>query len=172
MELEYNNLNDDWINDFDETDKFYKDFYKDDLYYINLKIIYVNIDNEIEKIKCEIFFMENVNTISREEIIKILKDNSYDNSKKYTLLSILKYNLNLDPDEIKNYLKNDLDKKCLLEINNIDTIKLEKSISMFQDLNDLIIIFREKKIEIKKSNSKNSTKKNYLNSSNSNKINN
>jgi len=167
MELEYNNLNDDWINNFDETDKFYKEFYKDDLYYINLKIIYVNRDNEIEKIKCETFFMENVNTISREEIIKILKDNSYDNIKKYSLLSILKYNLNLDPDEIKNYLKNDLDKKYLLEINNIDTIKLEKSISMFQDLNDLIIIFREKKIEIKKSKPKNSTKKNYINSSNS-----
>ena len=33
-------------------------------------------------------FMENVNTISREEIIKILKDNSYDNIKKYSLLSI------------------------------------------------------------------------------------
>jgi hypothetical protein len=166
MELEYNNLNDDWIKNFDETDKFYKEFYKDDLYYINLKIIYVNRDNEIEKIKCETFFMENVNTISREEIIKILKDNSYDNIKKYSLLSILKYNLNLDPDEIKNYLKNDLDKKYLLEINNIDTIKLEKSISMFQDLNDLIIIFCEKK-EIKKSKPKNSTKKNYINSSNS-----
>ena len=74
MEIEDSKLNDDWINDFYETEKIYKDFYKDDLHYINLKIIYVNRDNEIEKIKCETFFMENVNTISREEIIKILKN--------------------------------------------------------------------------------------------------
>jgi hypothetical protein len=170
MDINYDNLDDKWINDFDKLEKVYKDFYKDDLYYINLKIIYVNRDNEIEKIKCETFFMKNMNTISREEIIKILTNNSYDNNKKYTLLSMLKYNLTLEPDEIKNYLKNELDHKCLTVINNIDTIKLEKSISMFQDLNDLILIFCEKKIERKKTGSIHSTKKKYFYSSNTKNI--
>ena len=39
MEVEYNNLDDEWINNFNKIDKLYKDFYKDDLYYVNLKII-------------------------------------------------------------------------------------------------------------------------------------
>ena len=48
-------LEDDWITKFNETDAVYKDFYKDDLYYVNLKFIYVNRESEIEKIKYESF---------------------------------------------------------------------------------------------------------------------
>ena len=44
-------LEDDWITKFNEVDAVYKDFYKDDLYYVNLKFIYINRESEIEKIK-------------------------------------------------------------------------------------------------------------------------
>ena len=77
MEIEYNKLNDDWINNFEKTDKLYQDFYKDDVYYTSLRIIYVNRKNEIEKIKEETFLMTSPNTISREEILEILKKNSF-----------------------------------------------------------------------------------------------
>jgi len=73
MELEYNNLDDNWINEFDNTDKLYRDFYKDDLYYINLRVIYINRDNEIDKIKHESFLLKNINLISQEEILEMLK---------------------------------------------------------------------------------------------------
>ena len=36
-------LNDDWINNFEENDKLYKDFYKDNLCYVNIDLIYINI---------------------------------------------------------------------------------------------------------------------------------
>jgi hypothetical protein len=85
-----NNLDDEWINEFEKTDKLYKDFYKDDLYYINLRVIYVNRENEIDKIKQESCLLTDKNIISHKEIIEILKKNSTDNEKKYSLLSILK----------------------------------------------------------------------------------
>ena len=66
-------LNDEWINNFEKTDKLYEDYYKDDLYYINLKFIYLNRKNEIEKIKQEPFLMTTKNYILREEILGILK---------------------------------------------------------------------------------------------------
>ena len=40
-------LNDDWIVNFEETDKLYKDFYKDNIDYINVDFIYINDYNEI-----------------------------------------------------------------------------------------------------------------------------
>jgi hypothetical protein len=43
-------LDDDWIHNFDKTDELYKDFYKDDVYFSDLKVIYINRSNEIEKI--------------------------------------------------------------------------------------------------------------------------
>jgi hypothetical protein len=164
MDIEYNNLDDDWINEFEKTDKLYQDFYKDDLYYINLRVIYVNRSNEIDKITHESFLLTNKNNISREEVLGILKKISTDNERNYTLLSILRYNINLEPDEIKNYLTNEDNSNFLSVIKNIDAVTFEKSISMFHDLNDIIFILYEKSKELKKSNkdSNNNTKKIYL----------
>jgi hypothetical protein len=167
MDIEYNKLDDEWINNFEKTDRLYKDFYKDDVYYINLTIIYINRDNEIDKIKYETLLMHYPNKISQEEIIKILKMNAIDNKKRYSLLSILRYNINLEPDEIKSYLLNGENKEYLSVIKNIDTVTYQKTINMFQDLNDLIIIYYEKSFE--KPNANNSTKKVYMRSLNTNK---
>jgi len=164
MDIEYNNLDDEWINDFERTDKLYEDFYKDDLYYINLRVIYVNRDNEIDKIKHESFLLTNKNNISREEILGILKKNSIDNERIYTLLSILRYNIILEPDDVKNYLLNKENNDYLSVIKNIDAINFKKSITMFHDLNDLILIFYEKSKEIIKKEQKNNTKKIFLRS--------
>ena len=169
MDFEYNNLDDDWIHTFENSDKLYKDFYKDNLYYINLKVLYINRDNEIDKIKQESLLMSKPNTILYNEILEILKKKSMDNDKRYTLISILKYNINLDSDEITNYLQNNKNPSYLSIIKNIDSIVFEKSISMFHDLNDLILVFYEKSNELKKKDPDNSTKKIYLRSLNTNK---
>ena len=141
MELEYNKLDDEWINNFEKTDKLYQEFYKDDVYYINLRAFYINRENEIDKIKNETLLMKSPNIISREEIIEILKKKSVDDERRYTLLSILRYNINLEPDEVKNYLLTRENKEYLSVIKNIDTVVYEKTINMFQDLNDLIFIY-------------------------------
>lgn len=169
MDIEYN-LDDEWITEFEKTDKLYQDFYKDDLYYTNLRVIYVNRENEIDKIKHESFLLSKKNVISEEEILGILKKNSIDNERKYTLLSILRYNIILEPDDVKNYLLNNKNEDYLSVIKNIHDITFQKSITMFHDLNDIIIIFYEKSMEIvKKENNINNTKKVYLRSLNTNK---
>jgi hypothetical protein len=160
-------LDDDWINKFEEIDKKYEDFYKNDLYYVNLRVIYINRENEIEHLKQESFLMSKPNFISYEEIIQMLKSNSCNKNKKYSLLSILKYNIILEHEDIK-FMD---DNKCdyLSVIKNIDSIHYDKSINMFHDLNDLIFVFYEKSRENignNNNNNHNSTKKIYLNSSN------
>ena len=169
MDFEYNNLDDDWINKFEESDKLYKDFYKEDLYYINLQVIYINRENEIEKLKQEPFLMSRQNYISNNEVIEILKKHSIDNDKRYSLLSILKYNINLEPEEVKSYLNNGENNNYLSIIKNIDSITFEKSINMFHDLNDLILIFYEKSMELKKPDANNTTKRIYIRSLSTNK---
>jgi hypothetical protein len=157
-------LNDEWINIFEKTDKLYQEFYKDDIYYINLQIIYVNRKNEIDKIKQESYLLSCINYVSREEILGILKRNSINNDKRYSLLSLLKYNITLEPDDIIGFLRSETEYSFLTSIKNIDAIKLEKSINMFHDLNDVILIFYEKSNELKESNPNNITKKIYLRS--------
>jgi hypothetical protein len=157
-------LNDDWIQRFDEVDELYKDFYKDDVYYVDVKVVYVNRQNEIEKIKESPFLMSRPNCVCREEILEILKKSSLEDDRKYSLLSILRYNILLEPDEIKQYLYDSSDRNYLNIIKNIDTIYFEKTINMFQDLNDIILIFYEKSNEIKLIDPNNCTKRIYFRS--------
>jgi len=164
MELNYN-LNDDWIHNFEDTDKLYKDFYKDDLYYTNINFIYVNKVNEIDKIRHESFIMSRPNCITKEEIIRILKNNTIDNGIRYNLLSILRYNITLETEKIVNFLNepdNSLHDHYLTPIKNIDTIFFEKTINMFHDLNDIVIIFYEKIDDTKHKSTHNITKRVYL----------
>lgn len=163
-------LDDDWINKFENNDKLYKDFYKDDLYFINIRVVYVNRSDEIEKIKQETFLMSIQNYITRDEILGILKKNSIDNERRYTLLSILKYNISINTEDVQDFLNSsDLEtynENFLTVVKNIDTIKFEQTISMFHDLNDLIFIFYEKSNEIKKKDANNVTKKIILHDNN------
>jgi hypothetical protein len=160
-------LDEEWINEFEKTDKLFQDFYLDDIYYTEIHFVYINTSNDIEKIKEEHFLLSTPNYISREEIIGLLKKNKNITNKKYSILSILKCNISLKPEDIKNFLKSsnltDYLDNFLVPIKNIDAITFEKTINMFQDLNDLLFIFYEKSDEELKKESNNVTKKVYLN---------
>ena len=170
LELEDKQLDSKWIEDFELQDKNYESFYTEDINHINFHCIYVNRNNDIEKIKEEKLLMKTPNYISRDEMIGILKKNSIINNKRYIVLSIVKYNINLEPSDINFFLKpsKQLDSTFLTSVTNIDAIPLEKSISMFQDLNDIFIIFSETigkstKIDTK---SINNTRRVYINKRN------
>ncbi len=74
-EEDFEQLDDLWINEFENNDKPYNEFYKDNIFSINLNLFYINKDNNIEKVTEESFLLENPNIISREEIIGIIKKN-------------------------------------------------------------------------------------------------
>jgi hypothetical protein len=54
MNEKYEVLDEDWINEFEKTDKLFQDFYLDDIYYTEVHFIYINTSNDIEKIKDDI----------------------------------------------------------------------------------------------------------------------
>jgi hypothetical protein len=133
-----------WIKEFESIDKGYEIFYTEDLNYIKIQCIYIDKNDNIQKIADEKLFMTNKNCVSREEIVGILKRN---NEQKYTILSLLKYNIDIEPLDIKHFLRNGNQFEFLTVVKNIDTIPLNKSINMFHDLNTLFVIFYEKALE-------------------------
>jgi hypothetical protein len=138
-------LDTNWIDEFEALDEDYKAFYTEDITHIKFNYIYVNKESEIEKIKEETILLKEPNYISREEIIGILKKHCKLATKIYTILSLLRYNIDVEPTDIRHFLKTEQDDGLFLKsIKNIDAITLDKSISMFQDLNEIVIIFYEK----------------------------
>jgi hypothetical protein len=80
---------------------------------------------------------------------------------------MLKYNFDLEPPEVRTFLmnSNDSDSTYLQVVKNVDEIKWEKTISMFQDLNNLLIIFYENSdFKSEKRKDKSKTKRIYLGS--------
>jgi hypothetical protein len=150
-------LDDSWINEFAKSDKLYQEFYKDDVYYTDVHFVYVSKNNEIVTVKQEPFLFNNKNYITREELVGLIKRNSIVDSTRYSVMSILKYNITLEPDDIKSFVLGQED-NYLTPIKNIDTIKFDKTIHMLQDINDLLIILYEKPT----TNTNNSTRKVYL----------
>jgi len=136
-----------WINEFEKIDNEYNIYYTEELSFIKIHSIYINNDNEIEKIKEGKIFLKNPGFLQKEELLSIIKHNSFSNQIKYSLLSILKFNINLEPLHLKTFLRNknhDIGANFLTSIKNLDTIKFDKSITLFHDINELLIIFHKK----------------------------
>jgi hypothetical protein len=176
-EIEDTILDSKWIDDFQSQDKEYEKYYKNDLHHIKLHCIYVNANNEIERIKKEVVHLRSVNYVSREEIIGILKRNSISNNQRYSVLSILKYNIDIEPSDVPFFLmdrsssSSSSSNTFLTSIKNIDAIPLNQSINMFSNLNNLFIIYNEKVMlannninnNNKNTHPHNTTKKIYIN---------
>ena len=156
------NLNDNWIRDFEEEDTPYIDFYKEEVDNVKIYVIYVNKKNKIFHVKKDNMIVQD-KTISKETLIKMIKHFLYYNKTKYNPLSILKYNIDLEPDNVIKYIDscdNLNDKKnapgeilkkdpennfnFLTEIKSIKDIYWEDTISMFKNLNAMYFIFYEK----------------------------
>jgi hypothetical protein len=135
-------LDTDWITKFENIDNSYNIFYLDDVNSIKVKCVYINKENEIEKMKQENMVLAKPNYLSREEVMGIIKHNIHG---RYGLLSILKYNINLDPAQVKSFVTTrQYEDTFLTTIKNIDAITWDMTISMFQDLNEVIFFFYEK----------------------------
>ena len=150
-----------WINEFEKIDNEYKIYYTEELSFIRIHSIYVNNNNDIEKIREEKILLKTPGILQKEELLSIIKHNSFSNEIKYSLLSILKFNINLEPIHLKTFLRNKntaLGAPFLHSIKNLDTIKFDKSITMFHDINEILIIFHQK---INKSKHFGSDKKQY-----------
>lgn len=174
-----NKLDTSWTTNYENNDndneRDYKLFYKEDIFVINLMVIYVNIENEIVKIKEELLPLKSPNILIREQLLELIKNNNVlqNTNTKYSLFSLLVYNITLDPEHLYTFLKSKETQKkgqtqrqrqgqeYFRSIHNIDTIHFEPSISIFHDINQITFIFREDNKN--KAYNHTSTKKIYIN---------
>ena len=127
-----------WINDFETIDNSYNIFYKDNIDFICVNYVYLNEKSEIERVKSENIILPKKNVLPSEALLSLIKTNQF---KQYKFSFMLKYNFSMEPEEIKSMNTTGFSSEYLQELNKIDDIQFEKTITMFQDLNELTIIF-------------------------------
>ena len=143
----------DWIQEFETADEPYKSYYKTDNTHVKIHFIYMNGNsdpehkkqNEIQEKKQILFFLQEKNVLSEDEILSLLKTHSTYKKKHYTLQSIYVYHCDLAPDDILvNSIPNATPTPQLKEANPNQPIILHQTIECFQDLNEIFFFFQEK----------------------------
>ena len=147
-----------WMDILEEEEKDYKSFYKENVDIIKIFFTYVDANNNIYNVKKDNLLIEN-NKITREELIYLLKKNKINNNKNHKLISVLQYNIDLEPEEVLSYLKNKEKYNFLTIVSKVDNILWNDTINIFKNLNSLHIVYYEEPIR-KSSN----TKKVYIRS--------
>ena len=106
MEVEYesDDLNDDWIELIEKEEKDYTNFYRESNDVIKIFFTYVNMENKIYYIKKEIVPL-NDGHLNRDVLINLLKKYKNYNNINHQVISILQYNIDLEPENVMKYLK-------------------------------------------------------------------
>ena len=109
------------MNENQDFDKFLKN---DNITKINIEYIFIDINKNIENVINETIELEKINILKKEHLIKLLKKHLKYNNKNYNPSSILKYNIDIKLENIKQFIKYPID--FLVVINEIKDIKWEK----------------------------------------------
>ena len=142
-------LDDSWIEEYELKEKDFQKFYKEPVETVEIIFLYINKEGELEKIEKTHCLLETDNKIDRDELISIIKENIVDNKIKYSLLSILQHNIDLDPNDLGKYLtKHDTEEtlkenQYLQVISDISDLHFKDSITLFRDLDSVFVVFYE-----------------------------
>lgn len=137
-------LDDQWIEEFEAQEQLYNTFYNEDIPTIRFYYVYMNKDKTIEMIRQETRLLSIPNTISKEELVGILKTNNTLHNCAYALHSMFKYNFALPSSDIMKYLKTESEPDYFSPLTTLDPIVFEKTITMMQDLNDVYVFYIKK----------------------------
>lgn len=151
------NLDTTIIDEFEKDDELYNDFYKDKIEQINLYILYVDNNNDLFHIKKDTATLNN-GKLEKDDLKNLIRQYIKYQNKKYRLISLLKWNITIEPEEISDYLRNEKKFDFIKSIRNINSVEFEDSINLFHNLNSLYLVFHERWKLLE-----NKTKKVYLN---------
>lgn len=131
-----------WIDAFEELEKDYQRFYKEPVETINLFFVYVNKLNNVENVIQDKLLLDD-SKINKLTLLDIIRTNNVKNDIKYKLISMLKYNITLNPEDIKPFVFDEIEETYLESISTIDDLHFDETITILNDLNCLYFIFYE-----------------------------
>jgi hypothetical protein len=111
---------------------------------INVYLTYINHENEIEIISKKKLYIENKqNTITRTQLVDVIKNCQRRNNVSYKLISIMVYNVNVTPETLSDYIEKPEDFITLFILSRVDSFELQSTISLLQEFNAMYFFFLE-----------------------------
>ena len=146
------------VEDFLATEEGYQDFYQEPVEAVELFFLYLNQENGLVSVSKDVLILAAAGTVARDQLLTCIKRNQTQNEIKYKLKHLVRFNFDLHPLEITDFLKEpkhdplngaakstDLTTglRFLTPEKYFDDLPFRPTISIFQDLNALYFIFQE-----------------------------
>tara|TARA_Y100000748_G_scaffold303585_1_gene309147 strand:+ start:844 stop:1335 length:492 start_codon:yes stop_codon:yes gene_type:complete len=115
---------------------------KESLSKINVWNLYINKRHHLEKIKINELPIETIT--DKASITNYIKSKCTDETIKYKLLSVLKYNIELEKDQVQDYMNEEYHPNYLEALRSLENIEFKDGLNIFEDLHTLFILYYEK----------------------------
>ena len=134
---------DDWLDKIKKNDTLFQDFYSEEPKSIKINYLYVNSEKNLVNIKQEKILLTN-KKIDKDNLLFLLKRHSNHNNKRYNVSNLLKYNIDIFPEDIYKFLENPKRYNFIEQYDRVKDMIWRNTINLFQDMNSLYIVYNEK----------------------------
>ena len=139
-----NVLNIPTTSDYNSRIEYSKKFKLKRIKNINVYLTYINRENKIEVVSRKKLYIENrQNTITRNQLVDVIKNFQRRSNISYKLISIMVYNINVTPETLTDYIQRPEDFVSLFTLSRIDSFELQSTISMLKEFNAMYFFFLE-----------------------------
>ena len=141
-----------WIEDESRFHKISENYFREPMDSIDMYFIYINRNNYIEKILYEKQALElsdnNYSVLKKEKLLHIIQTRKIKTAfSKYKLVDVLSYAVDLEPELIQSYSKNDniesTSESFFKVLSILNDVQIQPSIFIFHGVNAIYFIFQE-----------------------------
>ena len=140
------NLDVSWITEQQRIQNIETNYCREPVTDIQIYSLYINKNSYIEKITRKKHDIVD-NILTRDAVLGIIQNNKRMNSKKYKLMDVLVYNVDLEPQHIQTYSQtNDIpasSKSFFKVLPIVDEIHIPHSIFIFHSLSSVFFMYKE-----------------------------
>jgi hypothetical protein len=147
-----------WIDEYTEHEKKYGKFYNEENEICKVRFIYLNQECEIIAISEDKLDLDEGRVVSNT-LMKQIEEKRCRYNERYVIKDISFYNITTESDELVRFKEKALYQNYLHKGDIFDEIEFKPSISMFKDLNEIIVLLQKKPHEfMRKNKSRKATK--------------
>lgn len=135
-----------WIHEHEKEICINKNYSREPMKEIMINYVYINCNSEVKNIVSEIMPLSTP-IISKEMVLHCIQTRRTQGVVKYKLMDIIQYIVDIEPENIQQYAKNDhsveLFQKCRKVLPFYNEIEIPESIFIFHKINALYFFFME-----------------------------
>jgi hypothetical protein len=132
-----------WIEEYENKEKELINqtpFAKEDIQNIKIYILYINANNNIEKVNILNHPLQN-NILNKHSLLHLIKSNT---KETFKILSIAKYNNTLEKEDLHSYINENLEDSFLESVTALDDILFQPGLCVLENIHSLYFLFKER----------------------------